>query len=297
MTPGPRLPAVPGVQVEHRRVALPDGTRLHVAEAGTGPPLVLLHGWPQHWWAWRRVLPELAAGRRVLCPDLRGLGWSDAPPGAYAKEDWAADLLALLDVLGLERVDLVGHDWGGLVALLAALRAPERMRSVTAMSIVHPWLRAPRPSPHLLVPLAYQGPLATPLVGERLLRHAPEVVRALIRRGSHRSARWTTEELDAYARVLQEPARARASSALYRTFLLREAAALATGRYAARRLRVPALMLTGAADAVVGPPVLEGFEEHADVARTAVVERAGHFLPEERPDAVLAELGEHLAVA
>jgi pimeloyl-ACP methyl ester carboxylesterase len=292
-TPGPRLPAVPGVRIEHRHVALPDGTRLHVAEAGAGPPLVLVHGWPQHWWAWRRVLPELAASRRVLCPDLRGLGWSDAPPGAYAKEDWATDVLALLDALGLERVDLVGHDWGGLVALLVALRAPERVRTVTALSIFHPWTRA-GPSPRTLVPLAYQPPLATPVVGERLLRHAPQVVRELIRRGSHRSARWTGDELDEYARVLQHPARARASSAMYRTFLLREAAGFATGRYAGRRLRVPALLLTGASDAVVGPPVLAGFEAHADRGRTAVVERCGHFLPEERPDEVLAALGEHL---
>jgi pimeloyl-ACP methyl ester carboxylesterase len=297
LTPGPRLPAVPGVQVEHRDVALPDGTRLHVAEAGAGPPLVLVHGWPQHWWAWRRVLPELARERRVLCPDLRGLGWSDAPPGAYAKDEWASDLLALLDALELDRPDLAGHDWGGLVVLLAALRAPERVRSVAALSVFHPWPSPPRPSVRTLAPLAYQPPLATPLLGERLLRHAPQVVRELIRRGSHRSARWTGDELDAYARVLQEPARARASSALYRTFLLHEAARFATGRHAGERLRVPALMLTGAADAVVGPPVLAGFEDHADRARTGVVERCGHFLPEERPDAVLSALRDHLAAA
>jgi pimeloyl-ACP methyl ester carboxylesterase len=292
--PGPRLPAVPGLAVEHRHVALPDGTRLHVAEAGSGPPVVLLHGWPQHWWSWRRVLPALAADRRVLCPDLRGLGWSDAPPGAYAKEDWATDVIALLDALGLRRVDLAGHDWGGLVAFLVALRAAERLASVTAMSIVHPWARPPRRSPAALLPLAYQGPLATPVLGERLLRHVPDVVCRLIRRGSHGSARWTAEELDTYARVLREPARARASSALYRTFLLHEAVALMTGRYAGARLRVPALMLTGGSDAVVGPPALAGLEDHADDARTVVVERAGHFVPEERPEAVVAALRAHL---
>jgi pimeloyl-ACP methyl ester carboxylesterase len=251
---------------------------------------MLVHGWPQHWWEWRRLLPELAAERRVVCPDLRGMGWSDAPPGAYAKEEWATDLLALLGLLGLEEVDLAGHDWGGLVVLLAALRGPERLRSVAAMSIIHPWPRPPCPGPSALVPLAYQGPLATPVVGERLLRHRPDVVRALIRRGSHRGVRWTDEELDTYARVLQEPARARASSAVYRTFLLRELGPLVARRYAGRRLRVPALMLTGASDGVVGPPALAGFEEHADRGCTALVPWAGHFLPEERPEAVLSEL-------
>src|SRR5690349_15763880 len=128
----PQLPAVPGVAVAHRRVALADGTRLHVAEAGDGPALVLVHGWPQHWWAWRRVLPALVQERRVVCPDLRGLGWSDAPPGDYAKERWAADLVALLDALDLDAADLAGHDWGGFAVQLAALRAPDRVRSVAA---------------------------------------------------------------------------------------------------------------------------------------------------------------------
>jgi pimeloyl-ACP methyl ester carboxylesterase len=285
------------VEVVHHWVALSDGTRIHVAEAGAGTPLVLLHGWPQHWWSWRRMLPELAGSYRVLCPDLRGMGWSDAPPGGYAKEQWAADVVALLDAMRLDQVDLAGHDWGGLVALLVALRAPDRLRTVTAMSIIHPWARPPRPSRAALSPLAYQGPLATPVVGEWLLRSVPGLVRMLIRRGSHPGVGWTDEELDVYARVLQDPARARASSAVYRTFLLREAAPLFAGRYAGLRLHVPALMLTGAADAVVGRPALAGFEEHADRAWTVVVPRAGHFVPEERAEAVAGELVAHLARA
>jgi pimeloyl-ACP methyl ester carboxylesterase len=269
--------------------------RLHVAAAGAGPPLVLLHGWPQHWWAWRKVIPALAGEHRVFCPDLRGLGWSDAPPGAYAKEQWAADVVALLDALDLDRVDLAGHDWGGLAALLAALRARERIRTVAALSILHPWPRAPAPSLRALVPLAYQLPLATPLAGAQLLRRLPVFVRELIRRGSHPDHRWSDHELDAYADVLRVPERARASSAVYRTFLLREAGPLAASRYAGRRLEMPALMLTGAADPVVGPALIAGLERHAGAgARTEVVERAGHFLPEERPDAVLAALRAHV---
>jgi pimeloyl-ACP methyl ester carboxylesterase len=221
------------VPVAHRRVTVGDGTRLHVAEAGAGAPLVLLHGWPQHWWAWRHVIGPLAQEHRVLCPDLRGLGWSDAPPGSYTKEAWASDLLALLDALDLDRV-------------------------ATA--------------------LAYQAALALPGAGERLLRHCPGFVRMLIRRGSHPAARWSRDELDAYAERLREPARARASSAVYRTFLTRELREMIRGRYAGSRLRVPVLMLTGAADPVTGPAVLRGLGAHADHARTEVVAGAGHFL-------------------
>jgi pimeloyl-ACP methyl ester carboxylesterase len=293
--PGPPLPAVPGVPLEHRLVALRTGVRVHVAEAGDGPPLVLLHGWPQHWWAWRKVIPKLAEERRVVCPDLRGLGWSDAPAGSYTKEQWAADAVALLDALDLHRVDLVGHDWGGLVALLGALRAPDRVRTVAALSIVHPWPRPPAPSPRALAPLAYQLPLATPFAGAQLLRRLPVLVRELIRRGSHPDHRWSDGELATYADVLRAPERSRASSAIYRTFLVREAGPLAAGRYAGRRLTMPALMLTGDADPVVGPGLLAGLDRHTDRgAHVEVVERAGHFLPEERPDAVLAALRAHL---
>jgi pimeloyl-ACP methyl ester carboxylesterase len=286
------LPALPGVDVRHRRVAISDGTHLHVAEAGDGPPLVLLHGWPQHWWAWRRVVPALAQSHRVLCADLRGLGWSDAPPGGYAKEALAGDVLALLDALDLGRVALCGHDWGGLVAALVALRAPGRVSHLAVLSMLHPWPADARPpaGPRLL----YQVPLATPGVGERILRHLPAYVRAIIRRGGHPATRWTPTELDAYAEVLRAPARARATGQLYRTFLLGELRPLLRGRYAGRRLTMPVLMLAGEADPVAGPWVLGGLARHADRPAAAVVAGAGHFPAEEQPAAVVGALSAHL---
>lgn len=88
---------------------------MHVALAGPddGPPLLLVHGWPQHWWEWRHVIPALAERFRVIAPDLRGFGWSEVPAGGYEKEQLASDMLALLDTLGIERVSWIGHDWGG----------------------------------------------------------------------------------------------------------------------------------------------------------------------------------------
>ena len=93
------LPEVPGV--EHRFVNA-GGLRTHVAEAGSGPPLLLLHGWPQHWWMWRKLIRPLAESHRVICPDLRGFGWTEAPPGGYDPEVFANDLIALLDALGID---------------------------------------------------------------------------------------------------------------------------------------------------------------------------------------------------
>jgi len=122
VTRGDSFPQVAGV--EHRFLDA-GGLRMHLAEAGEGRPIVMLHGWPQHWYLWRRVIPLLAAQARVLCPDLRGFGWTDAPSRGYDRDTMAGDVLALLDELGLDQVDLVGHDWGGWIGFLLALRWPE----------------------------------------------------------------------------------------------------------------------------------------------------------------------------
>ena len=137
------LAPVPGVR--HRTVSA-GAVDLHVAEAGDGPPLLLLHGWPQHWWSFRRLIPRLAERYRVIAPDLRGWGWSDAPPGDYAKATFAADVRALLDAEGLDRVRIVGHDWGGYAAFLLALQHPERVERVVALDIAPPWRTPAHPA-------------------------------------------------------------------------------------------------------------------------------------------------------
>jgi pimeloyl-ACP methyl ester carboxylesterase len=261
--------------------------RWHVATAGDGPPVVLLHGWPQHWWIWRKVIPDLARTHRVYAPDMRGFGWSEAPAGRYSKMGLAADVERLLDELGIERAAIVGHDWGGFVAFLTALRAPERVDRLAVFSIVHPWLTAARPDPLALLRTSYQLPLAAPVVGHRLVRRAPAVMRALMRRGSAPGFRWDPQDLDLYSEQWRREDHARATSALYRTFLRKELPALLGGRYRNRRLEVPAVLATGEHDPVVTPARLAGHEGHATQLRATVIAGAGHFVVDERPDEVL----------
>src|SRR5438034_483714 len=102
------MPEVKGVR--HRMLKVGD-VDLHLAEAGEGSPLLLLHGYPQHWYVWRELIPDLARHNHVLVPDLRGFGWSEAPREGYDKETLMRDVLALLDQLGIERVPVAGHDW------------------------------------------------------------------------------------------------------------------------------------------------------------------------------------------
>jgi pimeloyl-ACP methyl ester carboxylesterase len=279
------LPSVAGV--EHRFVEAGE-VRLHVAEAGAGDPVVLLHGWPQHWYCWRRVIPQLAGRHRVLCPDLRGFGWSDAPRSSYAKHELAGDIIALLDALELDRVRLVGHDWGGFVAFLVALRAPERARDLLALSIVHPWGGRPRAAALARLPLlAYQPLVAAPVLGPLVQRARPFYDVVFGAAGGSRI--WSDDERRAFADVLREPARTEATSRLYRTFLLRELPAIARGAYAPERLTVPARLVVGRSDPVITATSLDGFEAHADDMTVELVD-GGHFLPEERPDAVAARI-------
>jgi pimeloyl-ACP methyl ester carboxylesterase len=278
------MPELPGV--EHDFHALATGVRVHVAAAGPhdAPPLLALHGWPQHWWCWRRVVPLLAGEFRLLMPDLRGLGWSGRPERAdYRKDRLVEDAVALLDVLGIERAGLLGHDWGGWVGFLTALRFPERLTGLVAQGIGHPWTRV---SVHTLGRLCYQPPLAAPWLGPRLIRDTPLIAKL------HRAAWGDRTTFDAaavavFAAAYRDRGRAEASSRLYRDFLVHEVPARFRHGADPRRLTVPARLLFGTRDPI-GTAMAAGLEAHGDDVRVEYLEGCGHFVPEERPDAVAA---------
>lgn len=268
--------------VTHRYVEA-NGIRFHVAEAGPsdGDPVLLLHGWPQHWYEWRYLIPSLADRHRVLALDLRGFGWSDAPRRDYRKEALATDVLAVLDALGIERVKLVGHDWGGWIGFILCLRAPERFSHFLALGVVHPWQtfgRGWRQLPRFL----YQLPIATPGLGYGLHR-SHVFVRAMLRGGTADRSTFTPAELAAFADNLAEPARARACVQVYRTFVLRDQPATLRGRYFGDRLRTTTHLLLGDSDPVLSPKLLPGYEDHADAMTVEVVPSCGHFIAEEYP--------------
>lgn len=277
------LPHVDGV--EHRFVEA-RGLRMHVAEAGEGEPLVMLHGWPQHWYEWRHLIPTLAKRFHVICPDLRGLGWTDAPQGGYEKEELASDVLALLGELGLERVRLIGHDWGGWVGFLICLREPERVERFLALNILPPFLR-PRARDLLSVwRLWYQWVIAAPVAGRRAVGAIGSDHPFFHRIGAWPRA-WSDEQREIFLRQFREPARARASVQYYRSFQLREILPVMRGRYRRMRLRVPTRILFGTRDPVMRARALEGCERYADDLEVELAPGVGHFIADERPDLVL----------
>ncbi|MEU6101360.1 alpha/beta fold hydrolase [Streptomyces flaveolus] len=279
----PPQPELAGVR--HRWVTVRGGVRLHVAEAGEGEPVVLLHGFPQHWYGWRRLIPLLSGQYRLICVDQRGFGWSDAPGKGYDTDSRVADVVALLDELGLDRVRLIGHDWGAWTGFHLCLGAPERVTHYLALNMMHPW-----PLHRRLMPQSwrfwYTALLEQPLLGRRLLRHRPGFTRYLMRKGVVDRSVWTPDAMEEFVRSSREPARARAGEALHRAFALRDIARLLTGRYKKLRLTTPTVIMGGARDFMLPPGVLTPAGRHADDLRVQVVPECGHYLHEERPDLV-----------
>jgi pimeloyl-ACP methyl ester carboxylesterase len=277
------LPALDGV--EHRFVDLP-GLRMHVAEAGRGEPVVLLHGFPQHWWEWRQVVPRLTEHHRVICPDLRGFGWTDAPPTGYTRDQLLADLVALLDSLKIDRVRLIGHDWGALLAFRLCLTQPDRVRAHLCLSIPPPFISFDPAIAKAMWRMWFDAVLPVPMLGPWSLQTGG-LARYLLTSptcGGRRA--WAAGEAESFAGQFRDPARARAGSALYRSFILPEAVRMMRGS-ADVRLTTPTRVLIGADDPIVRAEFIHGYEAHVDDLTVDYVPDAGHFLVDDRPDAVV----------
>lgn len=229
-------------------------------------------------------MPALADRHRVIALDLRGFGWSDAPRRGFEKENMALDVLAVMDVLGLEKVKLAGHDWGGWIGFLLCLRAPERFDRYLALNITHPWQSAAKSWRHLWR-FWYQWVVIAPGLGYHGHRRG-WLTRSALRGGTVDKSVWDEQTLAAFVDNIAEPARSRAAVSLYRTFNFRESIPVGFGRYSDKRLTVPTKILFGTGDRAISYHLLEGAEEHADQIEIELVPDCGHFIIDERPELV-----------
>lgn len=295
-TDGPDPPDLPQLpDVSHAFVDLSTGLRMHIAEAGPpdAPTVVLLHGFPQHWWEWRHIIGPLAEHYRVLAPDLRGAGWTDAPAHGYSLDDVLADVLALLDQRGRHRVGLVGHDFSAFVGYRLCFDHPERVAGFLCLG-PHPYLRFDL---HMLAGLPrlwFQPVVAMPRLGpwalgtDRLARH-------LLRGYTSFPEAMSDEDLAIFVTRLHAQGHPEAGSALYRHLILPELSRFFTASYRKRRLTVPTVALVGGADAGVRPGMLDVHGDPADDLAGHLVDGAGHYLADERPDAVVTHAVELFA--
>jgi pimeloyl-ACP methyl ester carboxylesterase len=267
------IPHVAGV--EHEFVDA-GGLRFHVALAGEGPPVLMLHGWPQHWYLWRDVIPVVAPHARVIAPDFRGFGWSDVPADGYEKDQLMRDVVAVLDELGVEELHVAGHDWGGYVGFLLALEHPERVKGLLAMNVLPPW---PARDRRVLLDawrFLYMPVLSTPGLGGW-------VGRTVGPGGIPESARHAF-----VARLGGE--RARATERLYRAFFLREMPRIVRGGRSPADLRVPTRLVFGQRDVVITTRAVEDAAAQTDAIELELVADATHFVVDEKPELVADRL-------
>ncbi|GAA4606532.1 alpha/beta hydrolase [Actinoallomurus liliacearum] len=282
------MPQVEGVT--HRFVEA-NGVRFHVAEAGPadGTPVLFLHGFPQHWYAWRHVVALLPGHHRLVMPDFRGFGWSEAPERGYDTDTRVDDVLALMTALGLDRPLLVGHEWGAWVGFMACLRAPERFDRFLALGMIHPWPEHRRLIRHAWR-MWYTILWEYPMLGGAVLRHWPAFTRYILRKGVTDAGVWERAELDEFTESVRPRERAHAGHALHWQYVLRDIPRLVRGSYRTLRLTVPTTLLFGASDFAMSPDALAGGERHATDLEVRVVP-GGHYLADERPDLVAGMIG------
>jgi pimeloyl-ACP methyl ester carboxylesterase len=266
-------------------VVAANGTTLHAVRGGDGPPVLLVHGFPQDWFEWRHVMPRLAGRFTVVAVDLRGVGGSAAPPTGYDAPGLAEDLAALVEQLGLGPVHLVGHDIGGWVAYTLTRLRPDLVRSVVVLETLLPGIDPPD-APEITVPMWHGGFHMVPDLPEALVEgRQATYFRYFFDVGTAGDGVIGDAETAHYAQAYGDREHLRAAFEVYR-------AIPADARFNATRtdrVDVPLLLVGG--EQVFGPtmlalaPHLRARYGWTDVEAT-VVAGGRHYLPDEFPDAV-----------
>lgn len=273
---------------DHRRV---NGLSLHVVEAGPedGPLLILLHGFPEFWWAWRhQITPLAAAGYRVIVPDMRGYNLSDAPQdvAAYHLNTLASDVVELANVLGADRFDLVGHDWGAIVSWWVAATCPDRLRKVVVMSGPHPdvWSSQALRHPTQALRSTYVGFFQLPWVPEATLGTFDFAgLRTMMQASAHEDT-FEPGALDRYAEAWTHPGSLTAMLNYYRALRELDVPSEPT------RITPPTLILWAGEDSFLERHVAEAGLALCDNGQLVVVEGATHWLHIEQAERVNREV-------
>lgn len=271
--------------------------KLHVVMAGPedGQPVILLHGFPEFWYGWKKQIPALAeAGYRVIVPDQRGYNLSDKPKGvkAYTLAKLADDILGLMDALGYEKVNLVGHDWGAVVAWALAIWHPERLHKLGILNVPHPavmlnFLR--RGDPEQLRRSWYVFAFQIPWLPEAIMRSGNWRGATRVLRGSGKIHTFTNEDIAEYKKAWSQPGAMKAMLNWYR----------AAVRYLPKllkdvRVKVPTLMLWGMQDVALSHRMARPSIDYCEDGRLVFFEDATHWVQHDEAESVAKLLIEFL---
>jgi pimeloyl-ACP methyl ester carboxylesterase len=268
--------------------------RLHAVTGGEGPPLLLVHGWPQTWYAWRMVMPELARDFSVVAVDQRGIGLSDKPQDGYDTATLANDLVALMEALGHQRFALYGTDVGMPIAYALAADHPDRVDRLVVSEAPLPGIS---PSPPLFLPPGLNERLwhlafnQLPKVNEQLVTGRESIFFGAEFDASAGTNKLPSDTVRYYIDTLAaDPDHLRGSFGFYRAIPTSSAQ---NEQRKGRRLTLPVLAVGG--EESTGEGVGNTMKLVADQVQTVVLTGSGHWVAEQAPEQLLAALTEFLA--
>lgn len=270
------------IELEHHAAQVGD-VRIHYVRAGEGDPVVLLHGWPQTWYMWRKIIPALAERYTVIAPDLRGFGESSKPIGGYDKRTVAADIHGLVRQLGFEKIFLVGHDMGGPTAYAYASAHPEDVRRLVILDVAIVIDEATAAS--YFTRLFHLSFHAEPDIAVALVSGRERTYLTHFYRNCYNPGAFSHEDIDEYVAAFSAPGAMRASMAHYGAIWQDVEH---NKENAKTKLEMPVLALGGALSFGMG--VLASCREVAKDVRGGVIEGCAHWIAEEQPEALLREL-------
>jgi pimeloyl-ACP methyl ester carboxylesterase len=270
--------------MEHHSAQL-NGIKQHYVKAGSGPAVMLLHGWPQTWYEWRHVIERLAGNFTVVAPDLRGFGYTSKPASGYDAATIASDLAALTAHLGFKDITVIGHDWGAVFGYVYAASSPNEVSALGVVEMALPGV-------------GVMEQAMSPVAGGNFLWHmgfqsVPDLPELLIRGKERPYLQWFFEhfaydpsaigaaDLDEYVAAITQVGALRAGLAVYQDFFTSAGQVTALAK---TPLTIPVRAFGG--NACLGALTLTSVQAVAPNAEGGVIERCGHWAAEERPDFV-----------
>lgn len=270
------------IQLEHH-AALANGVRIHYVRAGQGDPVVLLHGFPQTWYMWRKIIPALAERYTVIAPDLRGFGESSKPIDGYDKRTVAEDIYQLVRGLGFEKIFLVGHDLGGPAAYAYACAHPEDVRRLVILDVEITIDRAT--AAEYFTRLFHLSFHAEPDIAVALVAGRERVYLTHFYRKCYNPGAFSHADIDEYIAAFSAPGALRASMAHYGAIWTDLKHNIENAK---TLLEMPVLALGG--EMSFGERTVSSARKIAKNVRGRSLPRCAHWVAEEEPEALLAEL-------
>ena len=276
-----------------------NGVRLHYVEAGQGPLVILLHGFPEFWYSWRRQIPALAAaGYHVIAPDMRGYNLSEKPPRVrdYRIEILASDVVELICHAGASTATVVGHDWGGAIAWFVPMLFPNVVEKLIILNAPHPlaFLREMK-TPAQLLKSSYQFFFQLPTLPEAVIRARDyAMLRSLLRTEPMRCRAFSKADVRRYKEAIAQPGALTAALNYYRAAFRQGPRSMAR---LSRRIDIPTLLIWGEHDRYLGLNLTRNLEQWVPRLRLERLPDASHWVQNDEPERVSEWMIEFLSEA